>query len=90
MDAASNTVNQLDDDNGTRTGNSFDQSRLLFLRHSYMYINDKDYGEVRLGLTATPIYNITKDTNVTELEDTMHSDDRMNHGLLLASEGLQH
>jgi hypothetical protein len=25
-----------------------------------------------MGLTATPIYNITKDTNVTELEDTMH------------------
>ena len=23
-----------------------------------------------MGLTATPIYNITKDTNVTELEDT--------------------
>ena len=38
---------------------------------------------MRFGLTATPIYNITKDTNVTELEDTMHSDDRMNQGFFL-------
>jgi len=30
-----------------------------------------------MGLTAMPIYNITKDTNVTELEDTMHSDNWM-------------
>ena len=90
VDAASNAVNQLDDDNGTRTtrtGTSPDQSRLLFLRHSYMYLNNKDYGEVRLGLTATPIYNITKDTNVTELEDTMHSDDRENQGFFLRPKG---
>jgi len=46
-------------------------------------MNNKNWGEVRLGLTATPIYNITKDTNVTELEDTMHSDDRMNQGFQL-------
>jgi superfamily II DNA or RNA helicase len=39
-----------------------------------MYLSSKKYGEVRLGLTATPIYNITKDTNVTELEDTQHGD----------------
>ncbi len=55
-----------------------------------MYIDDKKWGQVRLGLTGTPIYNITKDTNVTELEDTMHSDDRMNHGLLPASERRQY
>ena len=36
-----------------------------------------------MGLTATPIYNITKDTNVTELEDTMHSDNRMMQGFFL-------
>ena len=40
-----------------------------------------------MGLTATPIYNITKDTNVTELEDTMHSDNRMMQGFFLRSKG---
>lgn len=49
----------------------------LNARWSQIYVN-KQYGEVRLGLTGTPIYNITKDTNVTDLEDTMHSDNRMN------------
>jgi hypothetical protein len=37
------------------------------VRHSYMYVDNKKWGQVRWGLTATPIYNITKDTNVTEL-----------------------
>jgi hypothetical protein len=41
-----------------------------------------------LGLTATPIYNITKDMNVTELEDTIHSDDRMNRSFLFRSKGV--
>ena len=40
-----------------------------------------------MGLTVTPIYNITKDTNVTELEDTMHSDNRMMQGFFLRSKG---
>ena len=40
-----------------------------------------------MGLTATPIYNMTKDTNVTELEDTMHSDNRMMQGFFLRSKG---
>jgi predicted porin len=87
LSAASNAVNQIDDDNGTRTGNDPAQSRLLFLRHSYLYLNNKSYGEVRLGLTATPIYNVTKDTNVTELEDTMHSDNRMSQGFFLRPKG---
>ena len=42
---------QLDDPNGN-----------LFVRHSFVYLGSKNYGEVRLGLTSTPIYNITKDT----------------------------
>jgi len=37
-----------------------------------------------MGLTAMPIYNITKDTNVTELEDTMHSDNWMMRGFFCA------
>ena len=57
------------------------------VRHSYMYVDNKKWGQVRWGLTATPIYNITKDTNVTELEDTMHSDNRMNQAFFLRSKG---
>ncbi len=59
------------------------RSATLNVRWSHIYINNKKLGEVRLGLTATPIYNITKDTNVTELEDTMHSDNRMMQGFFL-------
>ena len=70
--ANSARLNQFDDDN------AFDAVGPLNTRHSFVYVNNKKWGEIRLGLTATPIYNITKDTNVTELEDTMHSDDRMN------------
>ena len=55
--------------------------------HSFIYLGSKKYGEGRMGLTATPIYNITKDTNVTELEDTMHSDNRMMPGFFLRSKG---
>ena len=55
--------------------------------HSFIYLGTKKYGEGRMGLTATPIYNITKDTNVTELEDTMHSDNRMMRGFFLRSKG---
>ena len=69
--AASNNVNQYSAGDDPGFGG-------LNVRHSYMYVNNKKLGEVRWGLTATPIYNITKDTNVTELEDTMHSDNRMN------------
>ena len=81
-------MNQLDDDDGTRSGGVLgNESRLLLLRHSYMYLDNKELGQVRWGLTPTPIYNITKDTNVTELEDTMHSDDRMNQGFFLRPKG---
>jgi predicted porin len=75
--ANSARLNQFNDDN------AFDAQGALNVRHSFVYVNNKKWGEVRLGLTATPIYNITKDTNVTELEDTMHSDNRMNQGFFL-------
>jgi Gram-negative porin len=52
-----------------------------------VYINSKTWGEVRWGLTSTPIYNITKDTNVTELEDDMHGDNRMNQSFFLRPKG---
>ena len=64
--ANSAKLNQFDDDNAN------DSAGPLNVRHSFIYLSSKTYGEGRMGLTATPIYNITKDTNVTELEDTMH------------------
>src|SRR5262245_16087170 len=75
--ANSARLNQFNDDNAN------DALGPMNVRHSFIYLNNKQYGEVRLGLTATPIYNITKDTNVTDLEDTMHSDDRMNQSFFL-------
>jgi hypothetical protein len=50
--ANSARLDQFDDDNA-------DDS--VGPRHSFMYLSSKKYGEVRLGLTATPIYNITKE-----------------------------
>ena len=80
-EANSAKLNQFDDNNAN------DSAGPLNVRHSYLYLNSKNYGEGRMGLTATPIYNITKDTNVTELEDTMHSDNRMMQGFFLRSKG---
>jgi predicted porin len=79
--ANSAKLDQFDDNNADDSNGS------LFVRHSYIYVNNKKYGEVRLGLTATPIYNITKDTNVSDLEDTMHSDDRMMQDFFLRPKG---
>ncbi len=81
-EANSAKLNQYDDDNAFDT-----TAGRLNVRHSFLYINNKKLGEIRLGLTATPIYNITKDTNVTELEDTMHSDNRMMQGFFLRATG---
>jgi predicted porin len=79
--ANSAKLDQFDDNNAD------DSVGVLNVRHSFMYLNSKTYGEGRMGLTATPIYNITKDTNVTELEDTMHSDNRAMQGFFLRSKG---
>jgi predicted porin len=79
--ANSSKLNQFDDDNAN------DSAGPLNVRHSFIYLSSEKYGEGRMGLTATPIYNITKDTNVTELEDTMHSDNRMMQGFFLRSKG---
>ncbi len=63
-----------------------------------MYIANKKYGTVNWGLTATPKYDITKDTMEyisTEkgegggLSDTLVPDFRMNDSLPLAAKGLQ-
>jgi predicted porin len=86
--AASNAVNQIDDDNGFRAGGTpTSDGRLLFLRHSYMYLNNKDYGELRWGLTMMPKDDITKDTDVTQLADTITSDNMMNRGFFLRPKG---
>jgi hypothetical protein len=79
--ANSARLDQFDDDNAD------DSVGPLFVRHSYMYLSSKKYGEVHLGLTATPIYNITKDTNVSELEDTEHGDNRMMQSFFLRPKG---
>jgi predicted porin len=79
--ANSTRLNQFNDDNAN------DPLGPLNVRWSHIFVNNKKWGEVRLGLTGTPIYNITKDTNVTELEDTMHSDNRMNMSFLLRPKG---
>jgi hypothetical protein len=67
--------------------NAIDPLGTLNIRHSYIYVNDPNYGELRLGLTATPIYNITKNTNVSDLEDSMHSDNRMMQSFFLRPTG---
>lgn len=78
--AASQSVNQINDDNSAQ-GNG------LFVRHSYFDIGNKHYGEARLGLTSMPKDDINKDTDVTELADTMTSDNHMNRGFFLRPRG---
>ena len=82
-------VNQIDDDNGTRS-DAAGTGRSCSLRHSYMYLDNKTFGEVRWGLTATPKDDITKDTDVTELEDTMTLGQSHEPRLLPAAEGFRH
>jgi predicted porin len=66
--AASNATDQFDDDNADDADGS------IRVRHSYMFLKSKKYGETRLGLTSTPKDDIVKDTLVTELQDTMFGD----------------
>ena len=80
--ANSARLNQFNDDNAN------DPLGPMNVRWSQIYLNNKQYGEVRLDLTGTPIYNITKDTNVTELEETKHSRRPDESELLPASEGV--
>ena len=79
--AASTRLNQFDDDNAN------DPS--LLVRWSSMYLANKKWGELRWGLTATPKYDITKDTNVfvPNLIDTTSSDNRMNQNFRLRPKG---
>ncbi len=80
--ARSRNLDQLDDDN---TDNSVGS---LATRHSYIYLANKEYGELRWGLTSTPKDDITKDTHVagTSVIDTMHSDFFFNNNFFLRSE----
>jgi predicted porin len=78
--AASNLVNQFVPGDDPNFGS-------ISVRHSYMFINNKKLGEVRWGLTSMPKDDIVKDTDVTDLEDTMFSDNMMNRGFQLRPKG---
>ncbi len=87
-EAASQQLNQFNDNNASDPP--------LNVRWSHIYVNSKTWGEVRLGLTATPKYDITKDTMEyisTEpgegggLSDTFVADFRMNDSFLLREKG---
>ena len=86
--AKSSAVNQFNDDNAS--GDS------LNVRWSQMYVANKKYGTLNWGLTATPKYDITKDTMEyisTEkgegggLSDTLVPDFRMNDAFFLREKG---
>jgi hypothetical protein len=86
--AASNRLNQFNDDNRQDTD--------LAVRWSQMYLANKAYGTLNWGLTATPKYDITKyglETISAEpgegggLSDTLVSDFRMNDAFFLRQKG---
>ncbi len=88
--AASSQLNQWNDDNQQ------DSLGNLNTRWSHIYVNSKTWGEVRLGLTATPKYDITKDTmeyisaepgEGGGLSDTLVPDFRMNDSFRLRPKG---
>jgi predicted porin len=76
-EASSERVNQFDDNNQND----------LHVRQSNMYLDNKVWGQLRWGLTNTPAYTITQDTNVSDLQDTMTSDNRMNRSFFLRPRG---
>jgi predicted porin len=80
LSASSNSVNQINDDNAPVNVD-------LHVRHSYFDIGNTHYGELRLGLTSMPKDDIVKDTNVTDLEDTMFSDNHMMRSFFLRPKG---
>jgi predicted porin len=89
-EAASQQLNQFNDNNAN------DVNGPIKMRWSHIYLANKNYGEVRLGLTATPKYDVTKDTLEyisTEpgegggLSDTIVADFRMNDSFLLREKG---
>jgi predicted porin len=89
-EAASQALNQFNDNNAN------DSAGPLKVRWSHIYLNSKTWGEARLGLTATPKYDVTKDTLEyisTEpgegggLSDTIVADFRMNDSFLLREKG---
>ena len=73
--------------------NQFDATNVagppLVVRWSSIYVSNVNWGELRWGLTATPKYDITKDTNVftPNLIDTTSSDHRMNQNFRLRPKG---
>ena len=60
----------------------------IITRHSYWYIDNKNVGQLRMGLTSTAKDDITKDTHVAgEIIDTMHSDFYLNRAFFLRPQG---
>ena len=91
-EGASQFLNQFNDNNNPDV-QGFGP---LNVRWSQLYLANKNWGEVRWGLTATPKYDVTKDTLEyisTEsgegggLSDTMVADFRMNDSFLLREKG---
>ena len=81
--ALSSRVSQFNDDNANDPLGNFT------VRYSYMYLDNKVLGQLRWGLTAPPIYQVTRDRDVSGLQDTMFSDDRMNEAFFLRPEGFR-
>lgn len=72
-------LNQFDDnvDNGS-----------LRVRHSFIYLDSKKLGQLRLGQSSTAKDDITKDTHVAgEVIDSVHSDFYFNRGFFLRPKG---
>jgi predicted porin len=88
--ADSQRLNQFNDNNAN------DPLGPINMRWAQIFLTSKKLGEVRMGLTATPKYDVTKDTMEyisTEsgegggLSDTMVADFRMNDAFLLRPKG---
>jgi predicted porin len=74
-------INQVDDDNNV-------DNRQLFTRHSYIYLNNKKLGELRLGMTSSPKDNINKDTMIYgNVIDTVTQDFFNMQGFFLRPKG---
>jgi predicted porin len=74
-------VSQVDDDNNV-------DNRRLFTRHSYWFLNNKKYGELRIGMTQSPKDNINKDTMIYgNVIDTVTQDFFNMQGFFLRPKG---
>jgi predicted porin len=81
--ARSRNLDQIDDDNAD------DSLGSLATRQSYMFLTNKQYGELRWGYNESPKDNINKDTHVAGLiVDTMHQDFFFNNDFFIRVKGI--